>query len=105
MLVKKDPWGDSGCGKTKCKVCGGSEERAKCRVRGVTYSNTCQLCKAVGRESVYIGETSKTLAERSEEHYNNQRRPKEQAKSHMWLHNEEEHEGSGKFKFKVLGTQ
>ena len=46
MLVKKDPWGDSGCGKTKCKVCGGSEETAKRRVRWLptqTPANSVKL--------------------------------------------------------------
>ena len=104
LLVRKDPWGDSGCGKEQCRVCGGVEEKARCRARGVTYSNTCQLCKAQGRDSVYIGETSKTLAERAENHYDDLRRPKQQARSHMWMHNMEEHEGAGSFKFKVLGV-
>ena len=33
LLVKKDPWGDSGCGKEQCKVCGGTEEKARWRSR------------------------------------------------------------------------
>ena len=32
------------------------------------YSNTCKLCKSMGETVVYIGETARSLHERSKEH-------------------------------------
>jgi hypothetical protein len=68
------------CGR-KCPPCDGSdsENRQNCKARNIVYETSCTICNPVDetpsiqregkcREGVYIGETSRSLHERSLEH-------------------------------------
>ena len=66
------------CGRKPCPPCDSSEEsnRGDCRARNLVYESSCTLCNPsirqedtqVGRKGVYIGETSRSIHERSKEH-------------------------------------
>ena len=44
------------------------EKVPSCRRSNITYKRTCRLCLAVGNHTVYIGESSRSLHERFNEH-------------------------------------
>ena len=66
------------CGRKPCPPCDSSEEsnRGDCRARNLVYESSCTLCNPsirqedtqVGRKGVYLGETSRSIHERSKEH-------------------------------------
>ena len=57
------------CNREKCNICTQDEKsQGVCFTRGVVYKSSCTLCKTMGREVVYVGESSRTLLERNLEH-------------------------------------
>ena len=58
------------CGRSNCAPCTQANGKSRCKKCNVVYRATCQECKAMGSNCVgtYVGETSRTLAERSSEH-------------------------------------
>ena len=69
------------CGRETCHPCsflGDGKKKSNCKQRSVLYISKCLLCnpakegknkdKETGREGIYLGETSRSLAERSQEH-------------------------------------
>ena len=70
QIVKKDPWAGMGCGRANCWVCNGGDERqlGKCVEEGVVYRIICLGCLVEGRSASYIGETSRSLFLRIQEH-------------------------------------
>ena len=91
LLTKSNPWQPTPCNFQVCQACKGPhpEDNPKCTIRGVTYVNTCLTCKQEGVESVYIGETSRTLRERYGEHHGG----REEANNHMHSHEATHHGG------------
>ena len=88
-----------------------------CTKKSVVYENVCATCLpgARGKEqikgedvdpdkpAIYVGETSRSITERSKEHWGAYRGKKED--SHMWKHVEMEHKGEeANFVMKVLGS-
>lgn len=67
ILVTKDPWEKERCKRKECRVCSDSD-RGICRTKNVVYQHLFCICKEKGISSVYWGQTSRTLAERSPEH-------------------------------------
>ena len=53
------------CGR-KCQIC--LEKPGACKSRGVVYEIHCKVCKDKGLKSLYIGETHRTLWDRTSEH-------------------------------------
>ena len=68
LLTNPDPWGDTACERRDCIQCTSVEEKTQCRSSNVVYESVCKLCKAEGRTTRYIGETSRSLYERTSEH-------------------------------------
>ena len=68
MLTNPDPCGDELCERPDCLPCKGTEGKEICRTRIVVYSTRCKICKAEGRDTKYVGETSRSLYERTSEH-------------------------------------
>ena len=72
------------CGRSPCAPCDSSDKRENCRSRILVYESKCRVCKPVSsqaeeadnqssknsspREGIYVGETSRSLHERSIEH-------------------------------------
>ena len=109
-------WKGLPCGRTLCTTCNqGGEEVAQCTLSGVTYENICTKCNPAalakgelkeprtGVPSLYVGETSRSIQERAEEHWGAVRRG-DTNKSHMLKHQAMEHNGEPpEFIFKVIG--
>ena len=103
-------WEGSSCGREDCITCTqGAEKLPNCKKASLVYENVCLECnpKAGAKEelkelkkdtpSVYIGETSRTIYERSKEHWSSWRSKKEE--SHIRKHQENDHGGSSSPKF------
>ena len=86
MLPNTNPWKGQPCGRGECHTCLQEEEqKLDCRKRNLIYESLCELCnpredkqKKVKDEdledrredpSIYVGETSRSLAERTVEHW------------------------------------
>ena len=79
LLPSTNPWGPGDCRRLDCKLCNQQDEpQQDCRKRNVLYENRCQVCmvelETDGKENqkhgkgVYIGETSRSMYNRSKEH-------------------------------------
>ena len=90
LLTKADPWEGGPCHKKNCKVCPG-EGVGKCGIRNIIYKNSCIECREKGKRSEYIGESARCMRERRAEHEDD--REDRPDKSHMRLHELQEHEG------------
>ena len=67
---------------------------------GALYHITCKLCKVMGVEATYIGETARNLFLRGAEHASKLRR--RTADSVLWQHQQEKHPGlEPSFKYRV----
>ena len=90
VLQTSNPLKSPGCSSPDCLPCeGGKGEGGDCRGCGVNYQLECQLCPGDAM-SVYIGESSRNLFTRTQEHLSNFRRGeqnsfilKHQASSHQ----------------------
>ena len=56
------------------------------------YTSTCLICKEQGLKTIYIGESSNSLAERAVQHLNDAADPSKE--SHMAGHIKEQHPGA-----------
>ena len=100
LLVRTDPWAGEDCGRPDCTVCTEGEPNTTCRRRNMTYQNVCITCKDTGQTSIYIGETSRSLAERHPEHLADQKAEKED--SHMHQHAKQHHNGAAVYRIKPI---
>ena len=88
ILTSSDPWASRPCQHPQCSTCIG-ERTGDCRVRLVVYVNSCSICRDKGKDSDYIGESARSMLERSLEH---QRDALNTAKtSHIRTHVRDEH--------------
>lgn len=72
-LVKSNPWAKEDCLRTNCPLCmarrdGDEEVKGNCKTKSVTYTSTCTLCTKEGKTTQYIGESGRSIFERSREH-------------------------------------
>ena len=89
LLVRKDPVPEH-CGRVSCLPC--RHKVGCCTRQGPVYKISCNTCKEIGdKESIYVGESARTLYNRGEEH----RRALEQfdEESSMVEHSAEDHPG------------
>ena len=96
-LTKSNPFKEVGCHQISCKVCetGG---KVDCKARDVVYRISCKGMKDNGDqcESIeYVGETSRSIAERFNEHVSVLNSHQETTKKRSFLYNHvlEEHKG------------
>ena len=109
-------WGETKCGRGDCRTCEQvGEDLPQCTKTNLVYENICVDCNpgATGRgeleqvrvdvPTVYIGETSRSIYERSREHWEGA--IKNCPKNHMIKHNVMEHGGNKELNFcmKVKG--
>ena len=96
-------WEGSQCGRKDCTTCTqGAEKIPQCTKTSVVYENICQKCnkeargkkelESVVEDSIYIGESSRSIYERSKEHWEDWR--SRSSKSHILKHQELAHEGA-----------
>ena len=97
-------WDGAACGRQECITCThGEEDIPPCTQKSVVYENVCGLCNIGAKEAkelkevrsevptIYVGETSRSIKERSEEHWSSYKSGSE--KSHMMKHQTMEHGG------------
>ena len=99
ILVKNNPWSSEPCTRQNCPVCQ-QEVRPKvpgCHRRNITYVNVCLTCEEEGIKTQYVGESSRSLAERYQEHLDDAK-GKNKEESHMWTHSGDQHQGIMRYK-------
>ena len=116
MFPLTNVWGGVHCGREDCIPCSqGGEEIGNCKVRSVVYESACKRCNPeVGKKgplktpctdppSLYVGETGRSLHERSREHWDSYRNGSKD--SHILKHHLLHHNGEGEPEmiFKVVG--
>ena len=119
MFPLNNLWGGNSCGREgDCITCyQGAEVMPDCTQQSILYENVCSTCLpgATKKEQItmedvknkgaalYVGETSRSIAERSREHWASYRGAKED--SHIWKHQQLEHGGEqAKFVMRVIGS-
>ena len=96
-LTKSNPFRAPGCNHTSCKICE-MKNKVDCKARDVVYRISCKGTSKSGEpcEGVdYVGETSRSIAERFSEHYTilNSRQEATRKKSFLYEHMNEKHDG------------
>ena len=109
-------WDGSNCGRKDCTTCNqGAEELPNCKKASLVYENVCVRCNpGTGKKgeldkikddtpTLYIGETSRIVYERSKEHWGAWRSGKKEL--HIRKHQETDHGGDGspEFMMRVVG--
>ena len=117
LLSNKDLWSGQECGRGLCRTCKQvGEKKEPCMRRNVVYESECSVCNPPGtrketdkeglsekREepSLYVGETERSVAERTAEHWRDAETGKEE--SHMLEHQTASHAGEPpQFRFQVV---
>ena len=125
LLPYTNPWGGQHCGRPSCYTCGqGGERLQNCKQRNIMYESTCEVCnpeeepkdddktkkltkyeKFKEQTGVYVGETSRSIFERAEEHRRDAESRLEE--SHMFKHWQVSHKelpDAPKFRIKVVAS-
>ena len=75
MLMRKKRFRRPTCGRPKCPlISSGSGCFDTCYQEGIIYTGTCRICEQTNIKSVYIGETSRTLHTRANQHLSDLKR-------------------------------
>ena len=103
LLSNKDPWAGRKCGRANCFPCKQKTKKVEdCKATNIVYESQCCSCNGEeklkpiqdlsdtrSKASIYVGESSRSLQERSLEHHNDYL--KKQEDSHMLKHWGESH--------------
>ena len=118
MFPLNSLWEGAQCGRSTCIPCTQKgEEVQNCKKRGIIYESICIKCNPDGRKkgplkdpvtsppSVYIGETARSLHERSREHWDSFKNGNKD--SHILKHHHLHHGGEGEpeMHFKIVGLR
>jgi hypothetical protein len=114
LLPSTNPWGNRDCQRLDCIMCNQGDERTQdCRRRNIMYENRCTVCQ-VGKDGdkfqkdglgIYVGETSRSMYERSKEHEKD--RMEEEEDSHQmkhWVLDHPELDAPPRFKFQIISS-
>ena len=90
-ILVSNPWKDVPCGHPQCSTCllGESKIPGTCSIRSVVYQNCCIASTSKGEKARYVGETGRTMLERSKEHQLDALNATKQ--SHIWEHMSTKH--------------
>ena len=101
------------CGRKPCPPCDSNEEgkRDDCRARNLVYESVCTMCNPTSRKEegdrnrkgIYIGETSRSIHERSKEHHKDAEDFSE--KSHQvkhWMNSHPEEGTQPQFRIRII---
>ena len=101
-LSNPNPWNGSHCGRLECQPC--KTKEGSCRQKNVLYTISCLTCLQSGHRSVYHGESSRTLYERSWEHWDGLRQKTEESVlSRHWREHHSDQETEPEFSVKLVG--
>ena len=112
LLPNTNPWAGSHCSREDCVTCNqGTEVLPDCKKRSLVYENICLECNPGAAKpgdlkeedtnkdipSIYVGETARSVMERSKEHWDDfkSRKPDSHILKHWVLH----HHSAGTLKF------
>ena len=102
ILQKTNPWAKDGCGRQDCFLCKGGKG-GDCMKENVCYNITCEECKARGKTTTYVGETSRTAYIRGKEHFRGLKNRSEE--NALWKHCLTVHHGQEtNFSMKVVSS-
>ena len=119
MFPLTNLWEGTQCGRdSECRTCyQGAELLPNCTKQSVMYENVCATCIPgagskrpleerdipTDKAAIYVGETSRSILERTREHWKGYMGAKKD--NHMWKHQEMEHKGEpAKFIMRVEGS-
>ena len=108
-LVKSNPFKKKGCQKDSCDLCNTGSD-INCKARGTVYKISCTGENNEGNQCEgveYIGESSRSVAERFAEHAKMIRSENEQTRKRSFLHDHIESTHGGQvpsLEVKILGT-
>ena len=104
LLLKSNSWSGPKCGRKDCFPCKSTEKgNSKCFKKNILYETQCKICQKGEKETIYVGESSRTGYERGGEHWKAGEDRTEE--SHMWAHTSQTHPGENpNFSFKVVKT-
>ena len=105
LLIRPNSLAETSCIRDRCEVCIFDENKGKCRVRSIVYSNTSLTCESKGKAYKYGGESSSSAYERANRHV--EEGEKCLPGSHVWQHILQHHKEGihnirSKFKFEVI---
>ena len=83
LVHKANPWAGEDCAREKCPLCSTGDENGDCRRRNIVYQTQCLKCKTDGRDTLYVGESSRTAYERGIEHQRDWQDEKENSHMHV----------------------
>ena len=66
IVSNRSPWKTDRCGREECPPC--HTKPGSCRKLNPVYKITCMNCAALGKETHYIGESSRSFYDRIREH-------------------------------------
>jgi hypothetical protein len=104
------------CGREDCRPCATvTDRRQDCKKQSILYESSCKLCNPSSstksspqderRQGIYYGETSRSLYERSREHFKDAE--DFGAGSHMvkhWMSSHSDENSCPPFQFKIIGS-
>ena len=119
LLPNTNPWSGRHCERIQCYTCNqGGDRLEDCKRRNLLYESSCSKCqgyddmgkkKRKGRgltgRAVYVGETARSIFERSKEHWNDAQAGS--SDSHMvkhWVSDHAEEKSMPDFKIKVVAS-
>ena len=105
ILVKSNPWSKGFCDRANCLPCLNGDGNQNCFDKNVVYQISCLECAERHGEdqerktAIYIGQTSRSIYERGQEHLLCLR--KKQENSPLFKHASEEHAGDSNIRFEM----
>ena len=118
LLTSNNPWGTKDCERDDCVTCAqGDENLIDCKKRNILYESACTVCNPVDEKkgkkneisflkagkAIYVGESSRSLYERTKEHMSDRNGWKEE--SHQvkhWITDHPELQEPPRFRFKLV---
>ena len=99
LVHKANQWAGEDCQRSDCMICRSGDNQGDCRRRNLVYQTSCSECSDKGRDTLYLGESSRSGYERGVEHLRDAKTQREN--SHMFEHQQEELPDIKEVKFKM----
>ena len=102
IIQNKNFWKNENCGRDHCKPC--ETKPGSCRLSHVTYRVKCLTClEATGKRVHYVGESHRSLLDRSREHESEVRSKSESnAMARHWIHEHPDLQEPPEYSFEVI---
>ena len=64
LVHKANQWAGEDCRRSDCLICRSGDNQGDCRRRNLVYQTSCSECSDKGRDTLYVGESSRSGYER-----------------------------------------